>query len=127
MNILDEHIPENQRQLLESWGFKCKQIGNEVGYKGILDKQIITILHRLQNPTFFTRDQHFYNRKLCHNNYCLCFLDIGKEEVSVFIRDFMKHKQYNMKAKRMGNVFKIKQSSIRLWKINNTEEIEINW
>lgn len=31
MNVLDENIPENQRQLLRSWGISIRQIGLELG------------------------------------------------------------------------------------------------
>lgn len=39
MNILDENIPKPQRELLEGWGVKVKQIGVNVGHKGILDDE----------------------------------------------------------------------------------------
>jgi len=35
MNILDENIPEDQRQLLRSWRILARQIGHEVGRPGM--------------------------------------------------------------------------------------------
>lgn len=35
MNVLDENIPDNQRQLLRSWRIHVRQIGHEVGRQGM--------------------------------------------------------------------------------------------
>jgi len=45
VNVLDENIPDSQRQLLRSWGIRVHQIGNEVSYQGIKDEDIIPFLH----------------------------------------------------------------------------------
>ena len=60
MIILDENIPESQRQLLRSWRIKVHQIGHEVGSQGMKDVEIIRLLHKLRYVTFFTRDLGFY-------------------------------------------------------------------
>ncbi len=60
MNILDENIPKNQRQLLESWRIRIRQIGFNVGRSGTQDAEIISFLQQLRRPTFFTRDEDFY-------------------------------------------------------------------
>jgi hypothetical protein len=39
MNILDENIPKNQRQLLESWRISIRQTGVNVGRKGMKDNE----------------------------------------------------------------------------------------
>ena len=46
VNILDENIPENQRQLLRSWRMGMRQIGYEVGRQGLKDREIILVAHR---------------------------------------------------------------------------------
>ena len=66
MTILDENIPEDQRQLLRSWRFPVRQIGLEVGRQGMKDDEIIPLLHRLEKSTFFTRDPGFYRPHLRH-------------------------------------------------------------
>ena len=66
MNILDENIIENQCQLLRSWRIRFRQISCDIGQQGLKDKEIISLLHSLNRPTFFTRDDDFYNHKLCH-------------------------------------------------------------
>ncbi len=38
MNIIDEQILENQRQLLRSWRIPIRQIGYDIGRKGLKDE-----------------------------------------------------------------------------------------
>lgn len=99
MNILDENIPESQRQLLRIWKIRSQQVGHEIGRQGMKDEEIIPFLHTLRQATFFTRDLGFYNRSLCHLNYCLVVLDVGQYEVASFIRRILKHERFNTKAK----------------------------
>ena len=66
MTILDENIPEDQRQLLRSWRVPARQIGFEVGRPGMQDGEILPLLHRLGKSTFFTRDLGFYSPHLRH-------------------------------------------------------------
>jgi len=71
MNILDENIIENQRELLRSWRIHVRQIGHDAARKGISDEEIISLLHRMRRPTLFTSDLGLYARSLCHANYGL--------------------------------------------------------
>ncbi len=52
MNILDENVLKDQRQLLHSWRIAIHQIGYDVGRKGMQDDEIIPLLHQLRRPTF---------------------------------------------------------------------------
>lgn len=79
MIILDENFPESQRQLLRSWRIPIRQIGYEIGRKGMKDHEIIPFLHTLSCSTFFTLDLDFYRRSLCHAGYCLVCMDVGKQ------------------------------------------------
>jgi hypothetical protein len=38
VNVLDENILESQRQLLRSWRVPVRQIGHELGHKGMQDE-----------------------------------------------------------------------------------------
>jgi hypothetical protein len=64
--ILDENILEGQRLLLESFRVAAKQIGVDFGRKGMKDDEIIVLLRRHRNITYFTRDTDFYLPELCH-------------------------------------------------------------
>jgi len=79
MNILDENIPNSQRQLLRSWRIRIHQVGHEIGRQRMKDKEIIPLLHRLPPVTFFNRD-------LCHDRYSLVCLAVGQYEVASFVR-----------------------------------------
>ena len=127
MNILDENIAETQRVLLSNWRIKNSQIGFDFSEKGIKDENIIPILHKLSNITFFTRDIGFYNRSLCHKDYCLVCLDVKQYEVASFIRRFFKHPLFDIKSKRMGKVVRLSSKGIQLWGIHAEKENKLEW
>jgi len=127
MNILDENIPESQRQLLHSWRIKSKQIGHEIGCQGMKDDEIIPFLHKLRSTNFFTRDLGFFRRQLCHSNYCLIILDIGQYEVASFIKRFLQHPKFNIRTKRMGKVVRITHIGVQVWRLYAEKEEEIRW
>lgn len=67
MNILDENTPKDQRELLERGRIHIRQIGFNVGRRGMKDEdEIIPFLLKQNRPTFFTRDDDFYKPRLCH-------------------------------------------------------------
>jgi hypothetical protein len=107
MNLLDENIREDQRGLLQRWGIPVHQIGVDVGRKGMQDEEIIPFLRTLRDTTFFTRDLGFSDPKLCHPQYCLVCLAVGKDEVAVFVRRVLRHPEVDTKAKRMGAVIRV--------------------
>ena len=86
MNILDENIVANQRELLKSWRIRVRHVGYDIRQQGIQDDAIIPFLLRLRRPTFFTRDLNFYQRDLCHTRYCLVCLVVGQFEVTAFVQ-----------------------------------------
>lgn len=66
MNVLDENIPLDQRDLLRTWGVHCRVIGQDIAPISIRDDNILALLHRLKQPTLFTRDEDFFKHRLCH-------------------------------------------------------------
>jgi len=127
MIIIDENFPESQRQLLLSWRLNIRQIGIEVGRKGLQDDDIIPLLLKHKNPTFFSLDFDFYNRKLCHSKYCLAFLDFGQYESAIFIRRFLSNKDFDSQKKRMGKVIKISHSGLLVWSLNAEAPQKYYW
>lgn len=122
MNVLDENIPDNQRQLLRGWRLPVRQIGHEVGRQGMKDREVIPFLHRLGKVTFFTRDLGFFRRHLCHAKYCLVCLAVGQYEVASFIRRLLRHPSFNTEAKRLGKVVRVSHTEFRLWELRAKEE-----
>lgn len=124
MIILDENFPDSQRQLLLSWRFSLKQVGFEIGREGMKDDEIIPLLHQLSQPTFFTLDSDFYHPKFCHKKYCLIFLNVTQYESAAFVRRVLKHKAFDTKAKRMGNVIRASHTGLHTWGLH-AQDIEL--
>jgi len=66
--VLDENIVDGQRLLLEGWNVTARQVGLDVGRKGLKDEEIVVLLCRLRQPTFFTRDLGFYTPERRHQH-----------------------------------------------------------
>lgn len=127
MNILDENIIDGQRRLLNSWRIPVRQVGYEIGRKGMKDREIIPFLHQLNQPTFFTRDDDFYERRLCHARYCLVYLDVRKEEVATFVRRVLRQTAFKTKAKRMGKVIRASHVGLAVWNLHAEKEELLDW
>lgn len=127
MNILDENIIDSQRLKLQSWRISVRQIGHELGRKGLKDNEIIPFLHQLNRPTFFTRDDDFYDRKLCHAGYCIVHLDVRKEEAATFARRVLRYPAFNTKAKRMGKVIRASHVGLSVWQLHAEKEDHLDW
>ena len=127
MNILDENIPANQRQLLEHWRVRVRQIGFNVGRRGMHDDEIIPLLLRQRRPTFFTRDEDFYDRSLCHPRYCLVYLAVDRNEVATFIRRQLRHPAMNTLAKRLGSVIRVSSAGLAIWRLHARGQLFLDW
>ena len=127
MNILDENIPEDQRQLLRSWRIRARQVGHETGRRGMQDAEIIPLLHRMERATFFTRDLGFYSRRLCHPHYCVVCLAVSPYDAASFIRRFLRHPQFETRATRLGKVIRVAHSVITLWRLHFDQEEKVEW
>lgn len=114
MNILDENIPESQRQLLRGWRVPVRQIGYDVGPQGLKDDEIILLLLQLRRATFFTLDFDFYKRGLVHGRYCLVCMDVRKQDAAIFVRRFLSHPEFDSVAKRMGAVIRVAPQGMTL-------------
>ena len=127
MHILDENIPESQRQLLRSRRIQTQQIGHERGRQGMQDEEIIPLLHKIRYVTFFTRDLGFYKKHHCHSDYCLVVLNIGQYEAATFIRMFLKNTNFNTKTKRMGQVVLVTHTGLQVWQPHAEKEEKLKW
>ncbi len=115
MYLLDENITKDQKELLEKWRFRVKQIGVDFKNKGIKDEQIITLLQQIKGVLFITRDTDFFKKEFCHLNYCIVFLDVEKTEVAYYIRKFLTHPLFNNNYKRLGKIIKLNQTYIQYY------------
>ena len=127
MNVLDENIIKDQRQLLRSWRIPVRQIGYNIGRRGLQDEEIIPFLLRLHRPTLFTRDLGFYQRGLCHQQYCLVCLAVEKYEAAIFIRRVLRHRAFDTQAKRLGTVIRTSHTGLTVWRLHAEAETFFRW
>ena len=127
MNILDENILNNQRQLLRSWRIRIRQIGHDIGRKGLQDEEIIRLLLRLRRSTFFTRDLGFYDRRSLHARYCIVCLAVDKYEAAVFARRLLSYRALNTQTKRTGTVIRVTHSGLSVWRLRMEEQVFLDW
>jgi len=127
VNLLDENIPLDQRDLLRGWGIHCRVIGQDIAHLSIGDDNILALLHRLKQPTLFTRDQHFFKRRLCHPAYGLVWLDLAPVESAHFIRSVLRHPRFSTKASRMGLVVRAHRDGLQFWRRNRIGLQRVGW
>ncbi|HJT75987.1 MAG TPA: hypothetical protein VJ739_02200 [Gemmataceae bacterium] len=127
MNVLDENLPESQRILLRRRRVPFRQIGEELGQKGMKDREIIALLHQLDRPTFFTLDGDFFVRRLCHERYCLVHLDVEEEVAAEFIHRLLRHRALNTRTKRLGLVIRATPTGLTVWRVRQDEKDHLSW
>lgn len=128
MFLLDENILEEQRVKLFRWHFPFKQIGFDMGFKGMDDREdILPLLHHLPKPTFFTLDLGFYNKKFCHYRHCVVVFRINRYEAADYIRRFLQHPNFDTHKKRMGWVIEVHKTVIKGIRVGRTDEFKFAW
>jgi hypothetical protein len=127
MNILDDNIMASQRQHLRSWRIPVRQIGVDLGHKGLQDAEILPLLQYLHRPTFFTRDHGFYRREICHQQYSLVCLEVAPEEVAIFARRVLRHSRLNTQAKHLDTVVRASHRGLAIWRLHAQEEEVLLW
>jgi hypothetical protein len=80
-----------------------------------------------RHATFFTRDLDFYNRALCHSQYCLICLAVGQYEAAAFVRRLLRHSEFKTQAKRMGAVVRVSSAGLQVWRLHVEQEIFLEW
>jgi hypothetical protein len=125
--VLDENIPDSQRQLLRSWRIRVVQVGREIARPGVLDEAIIPLLRRLHKATFFTRDIRFYDPVYRHRAYGLVTLAVSEAEAASFIRRVWRHRALDTHRKRVGKVVRATHAGLRLWRLHSNVEERLGW
>ncbi len=118
---------KDQRQRLLDWRVPIRQIGYEVGRKGMKDDEIIPFLLGLRRPTFFTLDLGFYKRNLCHGRYGLVCLNVRDFEAAAFVRLLLRHQAFDTQAKRMGAVIRVSPVKLSVWRLHVENEVSFEW
>ena len=113
--------------MLEAWRIPVRQIGSDWSQKGLQDDEIVVALRRLNNATLFTRDVGFYRPEVRHRAYCIVVMKVGQYEVARFVRRFLRHADFNSRAKRMGKIVRLSPSVIASWKVRDAKERPHLW
>ena len=127
MNVLDENIVFEQREILRRWRIPFRQIGYELTRQGIKDPQVIPLLLRLKQPTFFTRDFDYFDAQLCHQGYCLVWLNVRPDEAALFVRSFLRHPSFRTHQQRLGLVIRVHFGGLDYWQRGQRRQKEIGW
>ena len=54
-------------------------------------------------------------------------MNVGQNEVAVFIRRLLRHPHFNTQLKRMGRVVRVSHVGVALWRLRSQKEIHIVW
>jgi hypothetical protein len=125
--VLDENIVDGQRILQEGWNVAVRQVGLDVGRKGLKDEEIVVLLRRLRQPTFFTRDLGFYIPELRHQRYAIFVAAVGQYELAAFVRRFLHHPECATHANRAGKIMRIASSGVAWWQLRRQQEAHVAW
>jgi hypothetical protein len=99
----------------------------ELAQLGIKDDNLLPYLHRLSRPTFITRDQDFFQARLCHTQYCLVWLNVLEIGAAFFTRRFLSHPLFDTQAKRMGKVARVHPRGIHFWEVRKRVLQSARW
>ncbi|BDA68357.1 hypothetical protein RIVM261_021780 [Rivularia sp. IAM M-261] len=95
----------------------------------IKDDAIPMLLRQQSQPTFVTINERDFWRKVeIDNNFCIvCFAfpDHRAWEIASSLRTILQHPEFNTKAKRMGRVLRVTDSSVAYYSVERREILEI--
>jgi hypothetical protein len=123
MLVLDENLPEAQCQQLRKWRIRFRIVGVDVASWGAKDENLLPVLHKLPNPTFFSLDQDFYRPAWVHHSYCLVWLDVTDDHAAEFIRRLLRHPSFDSHAKRMGLVARVHVAGVDFWRLKTRSSV----
>jgi hypothetical protein len=126
MLIADENLPAGQRRWLRKWRIHVRVVGVDMALRGATDENLLPLLHRLPQPTFFTLDQDFYRSDWIHPAYCLVWLDVTDDRAAEFIRRFLRQPAFATKVKRMGIVARVHAGGVNYWQTRN-RSLSVLW
>lgn len=84
----------------------------------ILDDRVPEILRTLRMPTFVTTDHGFWNRRLCHSDYCIVYFELLTEEQELLpglLRRLLRVPEFHTRALRMGKVCRVQDDTVTYW------------
>jgi hypothetical protein len=120
MNVIDENIVAQQCEQLEQWRIPYRQIGRHLSTHGTSDENLIPLLVKLPQPTFFTHDEDFFKRSFCHDRYGIVYLDVSDRRTAEYVRRFLNHPAFRTQATRLGVVARVHAGGVHFWRRGQT-------
>ena len=91
------------------------------------DEEIVPLLLRLHNVTFFTHDHDFSGPQSCHSRYCLVWLAVKQDLLAEYARRLLRHPQFDTSAKRLGKVLRTGPSGVTVFERHRKVPRKIEW
>jgi len=113
--------------LLREWRIRFRVIGVDLGRSGTADENLIPLFRKLSGPTFFSLDKLFSRPLWLDSRYCLVWLDIRRGEVALFMKRFLRHREFNTKSKRMGKIARVHPDGIHFWTTGERKQYFLDW
>lgn len=98
-----------------------------MAHQGIKDGEIIPMLHRQRRVTFFTLDRDFWRRTLCHQAYCIVWLDVRADDAAFYVRRYLRHPRFRNQINRMGVVARANPSGVWWWQRDTSSPRFVAW
>lgn len=128
--ILDEQLdPRGVRLPLER-RHKTQLLAELRPRERILDDRVPEILLTLPTPTFLTIDQDFWDRNLCHPNYCILYFALRDKEqkrLPGLLSRLLRLSEFRRRAERMGKVANVGPTGVGYWEFQETTLRVIPW
>ena len=127
MIVLDENFELVQRDQLRKWRIRTRQIGDDVGRKGLRDLEVVGLLQRGRRLTFISMDRDYYRSDWRHARYCLVFLDVPRGQEALYVRRLLRHPRFDAEAKRLGHVIRVNPTALAFWQPRAQQEEHVEW
>ena len=127
MLILDENFRLEQQAVLAAWRIRARKIGKDLAAFGTDDADLIPLLLRQPQPTFFTHDEDFWRQSLWHPAYCLVWLDMDDRQGAVFVRRFLRHVDFDTHTKRLGKVVRVHPDGLTFYDSRHGRAKQTAW
>ncbi len=126
-HIFDENFPASAVQVVRQKVVSVAQLGQDWGVSGWLDvEQIFPQLHG-SRATFHTLDAGLFKRRYSHRDYCLVYYDVPEAELAYWVLKFLRHRQFNTHAKRLGKVVKVSPAKLAYWALHEPRMKQLEW
>jgi hypothetical protein len=124
---IDENVVAAQRRQLANRRIHFKRIGSELGRAGMKDDELVPLLRRIGNVTFFTCDEDFFDPRLRHAKCCFVWLDVEERQTAAYIRRFLKHPRFRTRKLRLGTVVRVAHKGLSAWLPKKANVANIPW